>query len=192
MSNVKHVRKYCQCAIWSTLWVTKGQSGCTWYHMAAQAGVLPSIQGPCICIHSIIQGMVKSINYICVIWNEAFCVCQFVVHLWQKFNLLEDKVIDTPVLPCAATKKVCELLAYTCNYLYNLNILALHFFTVYGMHGQQLQLQQHWLWQPTMMMDLSATISATTVTISNYGIPSNCSSNNISFHHQSTQYRVTY
>jgi len=44
--------------------------------------------------------------------------------------------VDTPVSQYAATKKACELLAYTYHHLYRLNISALRFFTVYGPRGR--------------------------------------------------------
>jgi UDP-glucuronate 4-epimerase len=48
----------------------------------------------------------------------------------------EDENVDHPVSPYAASKKACELLAYTYHHLYNLNISALRFFTVYGPRGR--------------------------------------------------------
>eukprot|EP01034_Spumella_vulgaris_P022068 gene22068-28163_t len=41
-----------------------------------------------------------------------------------------------PVSPYAATKKACELLAYTFHHLYGLNCTGLRFFTVYGPRGR--------------------------------------------------------
>ena len=48
----------------------------------------------------------------------------------------EDEAVDHPVSPYAATKKACELLAYTYHHLYNLNVTGLRFFTVYGPRGR--------------------------------------------------------
>jgi len=48
----------------------------------------------------------------------------------------EEDSVDNPVSPYAASKKACELLAYTYHHLYNLNISALRFFTVYGPRGR--------------------------------------------------------
>ena len=44
----------------------------------------------------------------------------------------EEENVDNPVSPYAASKKACELLAYTYHHLYNLNVSGLRFFTVYG------------------------------------------------------------
>lgn len=48
----------------------------------------------------------------------------------------EEESVDFPVSPYAATKKACELLAYTYHHLYKLNVSALRFFTVYGPRGR--------------------------------------------------------
>lgn len=48
----------------------------------------------------------------------------------------ETDVVDFPVSPYAATKKSCELMAYTYNHLYGLNVSGLRFFTVYGPRGR--------------------------------------------------------
>lgn len=50
--------------------------------------------------------------------------------------LTEDDVVDNPVSPYAATKKSCELLAFTFNHLYGLPCTGLRFFTVYGPRGR--------------------------------------------------------
>ena len=48
----------------------------------------------------------------------------------------ETDNVDMPVSPYAATKKACELLAYTYYHLYKFPIAGLRFFTVYGPNGR--------------------------------------------------------
>ncbi|CAN0330962.1 unnamed protein product, partial [Scytosiphon promiscuus] len=48
----------------------------------------------------------------------------------------ETDAVDFPVSPYAATKKSCELMAYTYHHLYDLQISGLRFFTVYGPRGR--------------------------------------------------------
>ena len=48
----------------------------------------------------------------------------------------EDENVDNPISPYAASKKACELLAYTYHHLYQLNVTGLRFFTVYGPRGR--------------------------------------------------------
>jgi UDP-glucuronate 4-epimerase len=107
-------------------------------HMAARAGVRPSIQDPFIYIHSNIKGTTQLME-LC----HKYGVKNFVfassssVYGGSKSNFFsEDEVVDHPVSPYAASKKACELLAYTYHHLYKLNVTGLRFFTVYGPRGR--------------------------------------------------------
>jgi len=107
-------------------------------HMAARAGVRPSIQDPYVYIHSNIKGtthlMELSAKY--GVKNFVFASSSSVYGGSKSTFFSEDEVVDLPVSPYAASKKACELLAYTYHHLYNLNISALRFFTVYGPRGR--------------------------------------------------------
>jgi len=107
-------------------------------HMAARAGVRPSIQDPFIYIHSNIKGttqlMELSAKY--NVQNFVFASSSSVYGGSKSTFFSEDEVVDNPVSPYAASKKACELLAYTYHHLYKLNISALRFFTVYGPRGR--------------------------------------------------------
>lgn len=107
-------------------------------HMAARAGVRPSIQDPHVYIHSNIKGttqlMELSNKY--GIKNFVFASSSSVYGGSKATFFSEDEVVDNPVSPYAATKKACELLAYTYHHLYNLNVTGLRFFTVYGPRGR--------------------------------------------------------
>jgi UDP-glucuronate 4-epimerase len=107
-------------------------------HMAARAGVRPSIQDPFVYIHSNIKGttqlMELSARY--GIKNFVFASSSSVYGGSKSTYFSEDEVVDNPVSPYAATKKACELLSYTYHHLYNLNVSALRFFTVYGPRGR--------------------------------------------------------
>jgi UDP-glucuronate 4-epimerase len=107
-------------------------------HMAARAGVRPSINDPYVYIHSNIKGtthlMELSARY--GVRNFVFASSSSVYGGSKSTYFSEDEVVDNPVSPYAATKKACELLAYTYHHLYNLNVSALRFFTVYGPRGR--------------------------------------------------------
>eukprot|EP01039_Chlorochromonas_danica_P010935 gene10935-12157_t len=62
-------------------------------------------------------------------------LCLFVKCLRLQL-LYESDVVERPVSPYAATKKACELFAYTYHHLYGLNCTGLRFFTVYGPRGR--------------------------------------------------------
>lgn len=107
-------------------------------HMAARAGVRPSIQDPYVYIHSNIKGTVRLMEMAAKhsIKNFVFASSSSVYGGSKSCFFSESEVVDHPVSPYAATKKACELLAHTYHHLYNLNITGLRFFTVYGPRGR--------------------------------------------------------
>ena len=107
-------------------------------HMAARAGVRPSIQDPYVYIHSNIKGTTQLLELSAKhgIENFVFASSSSVYGGSKSTFFSEDEVVDNPVSPYAASKKACELLAYTYHHLYNLNISGLRFFTVYGPRGR--------------------------------------------------------
>ena len=107
-------------------------------HMAARAGVRPSIQDPYIYIHSNIKATTQLMD-----WSHKFGVQNFVFASSssvyggsQSTFFSEEEPVDQPSSPYAATKKACELLAYTYHHLYRMNVTGLRFFTVYGPRGR--------------------------------------------------------
>jgi len=111
----------------------------TWIcHMAARAGVRPSIQDPYIYIHSNIKGTTQLMElahkFNCE--NFVFASSSSVYGGSTSTFFSEEESVDNPVSPYAASKKACELLAYTYHHLYNLNVTGLRFFTVYGPRGR--------------------------------------------------------
>mmetsp|Transcript_2388 Transcript_2388/g.3478 ORF Transcript_2388/g.3478 Transcript_2388/m.3478 type:complete len:433 (-) Transcript_2388:52-1350(-) len=107
-------------------------------HMAARAGVRPSIQDPFVYIHSNIKGTTRlmELSHQYGVQNFVFASSSSVYGGSKSTFFSEDESVDNPVSPYAATKKACELLAYTYHHLYKLNISALRFFTVYGPRGR--------------------------------------------------------
>lgn len=111
----------------------------TWVcHMAARAGVRPSIEDPYVYIHSNVEGttslMELSAKY--DVQNFVFASSSSVYGGSKSTFFSEDDIVDHPVSPYAASKKACELLAYTYHHLYGLNVSGLRFFTVYGPRGR--------------------------------------------------------
>jgi UDP-glucuronate 4-epimerase len=107
-------------------------------HMAARAGVRPSIQDPYIYIHSNIKGTTQLME-LCHkfgVKNFVFASSSSVYGGSKSTFFSEEESVDNPVSPYAASKKACELLSYTYHHLYQLNVSALRFFTVYGPRGR--------------------------------------------------------
>jgi len=107
-------------------------------HMAARAGVRPSIQDPYVYIHSNIKGTTRLLEFAHQfgIKNFVFASSSSVYGGSTSTYFSENESVDNPVSPYAASKKACELLAYTYHHLYNLNVTGLRFFTVYGPRGR--------------------------------------------------------
>jgi len=107
-------------------------------HLAARAGVRPSIIDPYIYVHSNIEGTTRLMDlarqYKCK--NFVYASSSSVYGNSTKEYLSESDAVDQPVSPYAATKKACELMAYTFHHLYGLNTTGLRFFTVYGPRGR--------------------------------------------------------
>jgi UDP-glucuronate 4-epimerase len=107
-------------------------------HMAARAGVRPSIQDPFVYIHSNIKGSTQlmELSHKYGVENFVFASSSSVYGGSSSCYFSEDENVDNPVSPYAASKKACELLAYTYHHLYKLNVSGLRFFTVYGPRGR--------------------------------------------------------
>lgn len=107
-------------------------------HLAARAGVRPSIIDPYIYVHSNIEGTTRLLDLArkrsCK--NFVYASSSSVYGSSPKEELSETDVVDNPVSPYAATKKSCELLAFTFWHLYGLPCTGLRFFTVYGPRGR--------------------------------------------------------
>ncbi|WP_165229496.1 GDP-mannose 4,6-dehydratase [Aquisphaera insulae] len=104
-------------------------------HLAARAGVRPSIEAPGLYADVNVTGTVR--------WLEAACRLQprprFVYASSSSVYgdrpdapFHESDPVDRPISPYAATKKACELLAYTFHHLHGLPVTGLRFFTAYG------------------------------------------------------------
>jgi UDP-glucuronate 4-epimerase len=107
-------------------------------HLAARAGVRPSISDPYIYVRTNIEGTtcLLDLSRTYGIQNFVYASSSSVYGGSDKATLSEDDVINKPVSPYAATKATCELLAYTFFHLYGMNSIGLRFFTVYGPRGR--------------------------------------------------------
>ena len=107
-------------------------------HLAARAGVRASILDPYIYVHSNIEGTTRLLDLARQfgIANFVYASSSSVYGNSVKDLLTEEDAVAKPVSPYAATKKACELLAYTYYHLYGLNTTGLRFFTVYGPRGR--------------------------------------------------------
>jgi nucleoside-diphosphate-sugar epimerase len=103
-------------------------------HLAAKAGVRPSIENPQAYIDNNIVAT-QNILQLCVergVKKIAFASSSSIYGNSSHIPFVEAGHEYEPISPYAFTKRSCELMNYTYHYLYNVDIINLRFFTVYG------------------------------------------------------------
>ncbi len=103
-------------------------------HLAARAGVRPSIQQPLLYEQVNVQGTLNLLEG-CRrhdIRKMIFASSSSVYGANNKVPFSENDPVDHPISPYAATKKAGELMCYTYHHLYGLSVSCMRFFTVYG------------------------------------------------------------
>jgi len=103
-------------------------------HLAALAGVRPSIERPMEYAEVNILG---SINLweLCKDYGIKKFICASSSSVYgnnEKIPFAETDNVDRPISPYAATKKCGEILGHTYHHLYDIDMIQLRFFTVYG------------------------------------------------------------
>ncbi len=103
-------------------------------HLAAMAGVRPSIAEPLLYQEVNIRGTMNLLEAMKTtgVQKMIFASSSSVYGNNLKVPFSEDDIVDFPISPYAATKKAGELLCYTYHHLYRFTLVALRFFTVYG------------------------------------------------------------
>jgi len=103
-------------------------------HLAAKAGVRPSIENPSAYINVNISGTQNILNACKELppQNLVMASSSSVYSGCKNPPFSEELAADRPLSPYAATKRANELMAHTFSHLYGLNISMLRFFTVYG------------------------------------------------------------
>jgi UDP-glucuronate 4-epimerase len=103
-------------------------------HLAARAGVRPSIENPHQYFVDNVIGTQNILDYAKdhSVKNLVMASSSSVYGNNKKTPFSETDPVDNPISPYAATKKTNELQAYTYHHLFGLKIIMLRFFTVYG------------------------------------------------------------
>jgi UDP-glucuronate 4-epimerase len=103
-------------------------------HLAARAGVRPSIEQPRLYEQVNVAGTVNLLELCREFRVERliFGSSSSVYGATSRAPFSEEQAGLRPISPYAATKLACELLCYTYAHLYKLPVMALRFFTVYG------------------------------------------------------------
>ena len=107
-------------------------------HLASMAGVRYSIEHPKVYVDVNINGFInileqaRKVNVKQIVYASSSSV----YGLNKKVPFSEIDPIVTPNSPYASSKMAMELYAKTYHQLYNLNLIGLRFFTVYGPRGR--------------------------------------------------------
>jgi UDP-glucuronate 4-epimerase len=103
-------------------------------HLAALTGVRQSLLNPQAYIDSNVKGFVNLLE--CAkkygVKHVIYASSSSVYGLNEETPYTEDQRTDAPISVYAASKKADELIAHTYSHLYNINLIGLRFFTVYG------------------------------------------------------------
>jgi len=103
-------------------------------HLAARAGVRPSIQQPRLYYDTNVTGTLHLLEAARVTGVDRFVFASSssVYGASKTVPFSEDEHLSQTFSPYAATKVAGEFLCSTYSHLYNLRVLALRYFTVYG------------------------------------------------------------
>ena len=103
-------------------------------HLAAMAGVRPSIENPLLYGDVNVKGtqVLLEACRLSGVKHFIFASSSSVYGNNKKVPFSEKDRVDRPISPYAATKKAGELLCHIYSSLYRMNVCVLRFFTVYG------------------------------------------------------------
>jgi UDP-glucuronate 4-epimerase len=103
-------------------------------HLAARAGVRPSIENPLLYERTNVQGTISVLEAArkTGVSRFIFGSSSSVYGIANQVPFREDDTANLPISPYAATKLAAEKICYTYSHLYGLACVCLRFFTVYG------------------------------------------------------------
>ena len=103
-------------------------------HLAARAGVRPSLAEPRLYAETNVNGTLNLLELARQhrVPHFVFGSSSSVYGINSKVPFAEDDRIYQPISPYASTKAAGELLCHTYSHLYDMRIVCLRFFTVYG------------------------------------------------------------
>jgi UDP-glucuronate 4-epimerase len=103
-------------------------------HLAARAGVRPSLSEPRLYVETNINGTMNLLELAreTAVKQFVFGSSSSVYGVNPKVPFSEDDPIFNPISPYAATKAAGELICHSYAHLYDMRIVCLRFFTVYG------------------------------------------------------------
>jgi len=103
-------------------------------HLAARAGVRPSLEQPALYQRVNVEGTVNLLEAARArkIKKITIASSSSVYGVNSKVPFSENDPISTPISPYAASKLACEALGHVYHHVYGMDVAMLRFFTVYG------------------------------------------------------------
>lgn len=103
-------------------------------HLAARAGVRPSLADPALYQRVNVEGTVKLLEFArnAGVKKITIASSSSVYGVNSKVPFAEDDPIFSPISPYAASKLACEALGHVYHHVYGMDVVMLRFFTVYG------------------------------------------------------------
>ena len=103
-------------------------------HLAARAGVRPSLAEPALYQRVNVEGTVNVLEAVrhSGVKKVTIASSSSVYGINAKVPFAEDDPIFKPISPYAASKLACEALGHVYHHVYGLDVVMLRFFTVYG------------------------------------------------------------
>jgi nucleoside-diphosphate-sugar epimerase len=103
-------------------------------HLAAKAGVLPSVESPGEFLDVNIKGTQRILDFMRdhEIKKLVFASSSSIYGNTKTTPFKESMDVNEPISPYASTKKSCELLIHSYHHLFDMDVINLRFFTVFG------------------------------------------------------------
>jgi UDP-glucuronate 4-epimerase len=103
-------------------------------HLAARAGVRPSLENPGLYVRTNVLGttIMLEASRQCGVGKFVFASSSSIYGIANRVPFNEEDALNLPISPYAATKIAGEKMAYTYSHLYPMSVVCLRFFTVYG------------------------------------------------------------
>ncbi|TWU67662.1 GDP-mannose 4,6-dehydratase [Crateriforma conspicua] len=106
-------------------------------NLAARAGVRYSMENPYVYMQTNALGNLNLLEEMRMHGIRKYVLASTSsLYAGQDMPFVESLSVNTPISPYAATKKAAEAMAYSYNYLYDIDTTVVRYFTVYGPAGR--------------------------------------------------------
>ena len=106
-------------------------------NLAARAGVRYSLENPFIYASTNYNGSLNLLDLMRKHDIKKYVMASTSsIYAGSKMPFKEDSAVNNPISPYAASKKAAELIAYTYNHQFNIDVSIVRYFTVYGPAGR--------------------------------------------------------